>query len=172
MYQPQGFVDNQHPDFICRLLKSLYGLKQVPRAWFERFMAHLSSLGFRASLADPILFVWKFEKFFIILLLYVDDIIIIGNNQSTMHILIRKLARAFAMKVSAHYTVFWALRFVPQKIVCFLHKQSMPLIYCKSKTDGAKPYSFQVLSGSNLSILDGDPLLDPTEYRNAVGALQ
>lgn len=43
---------------------------------------------------------------------------------------------------------------------------------CKVKMDGAKPYSSPVINGSKLSLLDGDPLPDPSEYRSAVRALQ
>ena len=45
-------------------------------------------------------------------------------------------------------------------------------LLCKFKMDGAKPYSLPVISGSKLSLLDGDPLLDPFEYQSTVGALQ
>ena len=41
MFQPQGYISAQHPDYVCRLHKSIYGLKQAPRAWFERFTGHL-----------------------------------------------------------------------------------------------------------------------------------
>ena len=52
MQQPPGYVDADHPSYICRLHKSLYGIKQAPRAWFERFTFHLIHLGFQASFAD------------------------------------------------------------------------------------------------------------------------
>jgi hypothetical protein len=57
MTQPQGFTSKIYPDFVCRLRKSLYGLKQDPRAWNDRFTGFLPNLGFQASLADPSLFV-------------------------------------------------------------------------------------------------------------------
>lgn len=80
MYQQRGFVDSQHPDYVCRLHKLLYGLKQAPRARFERFTTHLTLVGCIASSADPSLFVWQSEHTFIILLLYKDDIIVTGIN--------------------------------------------------------------------------------------------
>lgn len=40
-HQPAGFIDTAHPDHICLLIKFLYGLKQTPRAWFQRLGAHL-----------------------------------------------------------------------------------------------------------------------------------
>lgn len=85
MHQPQGFVNQQHPNYVCKSHKSLYGLKQAPRAWFEWFTSHLLSFGFTASTADPLLFVQHHSHTFIILLLYVDDIIITSTNPSSIH---------------------------------------------------------------------------------------
>jgi hypothetical protein len=44
--QPTGFVDSEHPDYLCLLSKCLYGLRQAPRPWYSSFAAHLRSLGF------------------------------------------------------------------------------------------------------------------------------
>lgn len=56
MQQPQGFINPNSPNHVCKLLKSLYGLKQTPRAWFECFTSHLLTLGFQTSHADSSLF--------------------------------------------------------------------------------------------------------------------
>lgn len=56
MSQPQGFVDVDHPDYVCKLQRSLYGLKQALRAWNERFIKFLLSLGFKSSYADSSFF--------------------------------------------------------------------------------------------------------------------
>lgn len=69
MHQSEGFVDSQHPNCVCRLHKSLYGLKHAPREWSAQFTTHLTSFGFKASSADPSLFVWHHENTYIILLL-------------------------------------------------------------------------------------------------------
>lgn len=50
--QPSGFREPDHPDYVCRLKKALYGLKQAPRAWFQKFAAHVTSLGFIGSKSD------------------------------------------------------------------------------------------------------------------------
>ncbi|KAM1807138.1 hypothetical protein ACFX11_030192 [Malus domestica] len=58
MSQPPGFVCSSHPsNYVCKLQKSLYGFKQALRAWNEKFTSFLPSLGFKASFADPSLFV-------------------------------------------------------------------------------------------------------------------
>lgn len=82
MQQPPGYVDAAHPHYVCKLHKSLYGLKHGPRAWFERFTFHLLHLGFVASMADSSLYIYHSHDTIIYLLLYVDDIIITGNRTS------------------------------------------------------------------------------------------
>ncbi|KAM2657920.1 hypothetical protein EV1_013235 [Malus domestica] len=79
MSQPPGFEDPSHPHLVCKLHKSLYGLKQALRAWNERFTQFLPSLGFENTYFDSSLFVKHVGHEIVVLLLYVDDIIITGN---------------------------------------------------------------------------------------------
>lgn len=57
MNQPQGFVDLERPNYVCRLHKSLYGLKQSSRGWFHCLSQYLLGLGFKESFADSSLFI-------------------------------------------------------------------------------------------------------------------
>ena len=98
MRQPPGFVDPHHFSHVCLLQKSIYGLRQAPRAWFEKFSSHLLTVGFTASLADPSLFVYKSVSTVIYLLLYVDDIILTGSAPVAIQALIHDLAQAFELK--------------------------------------------------------------------------
>ena len=67
---------------VCRLRHALYGLKQAPRAWFAKFSSTIFRLGYTVSPYDSSLFVRCTDKDTILLLLYVDDMIIIGDNLS------------------------------------------------------------------------------------------
>ena len=80
------------------MYKSLYGLKQAPHAWFDRFTTHLLDLGFCASVADPSLFVFRRAGVVLYLLLYVDDIILTGNDSTAIITLISQLATVFELK--------------------------------------------------------------------------
>jgi hypothetical protein len=82
--QPSGFVDSALPSHICRLNKSLYGLKQVPRTWFHRFTSYLVSLGFLASKCDSSLFILHCGDQLAYLLLYVDGIILTANTTTLL----------------------------------------------------------------------------------------
>lgn len=82
---------------MCKLLKFLCGLKQAPRAWFECFTSHLLSLGFVISFAEISLFVRKVGASITYLLLYVDDIIVTGNDPSYITDLLFKLKLKFGI---------------------------------------------------------------------------
>ncbi|RWR76373.1 putative polyprotein [Cinnamomum micranthum f. kanehirae] len=96
-----------------------------------------------------------------------------SNNSVTLHSLIQQLASAFAMKDLGPLHYFLGLEVCRSNGSLFLSqtKYAIDLLH-KYKLDGAKPYSSPVAHGSKLSVLDGDPLPDASEYRSAVGALQ
>lgn len=98
MRQPAGFVDKSKPDHVCLLHKSLYGLKQSPRAWFDKFSGFLLEFGFKCSIKDPSLFVYSKGKDVIMLLLYVDDMLITGNQSTAMKKFINDINNEFRMK--------------------------------------------------------------------------
>lgn len=58
MHQPLGFVDQSHPDYICRLHRSLYGVKQAPRARYHQFATYVTSHGFKSTSTHTSLFVY------------------------------------------------------------------------------------------------------------------
>jgi Reverse transcriptase (RNA-dependent DNA polymerase) len=59
MSQPPGFVDSQNPTHVCRLHKAIYGLRQSPRAWYQKLSDTLVHLGFHSSSSDPSLFLYQ-----------------------------------------------------------------------------------------------------------------
>ena len=67
---------------VCRLKKSLYGLKQAPRQWFAKLSSALVSFGYQQSKADYSLFTKKNKEGFTAILVYVDDLMITGNDPS------------------------------------------------------------------------------------------
>jgi hypothetical protein len=89
--QPQGFEVEDRKSHVCRLKKALYGLKQAPRAWNGHIDNFLTSLGFTKSKADSILYFKIMNDEPIILLLYVDDLFLIGEEN-----LITKCKKRFA----------------------------------------------------------------------------
>ena len=78
--QPPGYVIKQHKNKVYRLKKALYGLKQAPRCWNSKIDEYLLKNGFIKSPSEPSLYVKKEGTDFLILCLYVDDLIYTGTN--------------------------------------------------------------------------------------------
>ncbi|XP_010436786.1 PREDICTED: uncharacterized protein LOC104720600 [Camelina sativa] len=98
MKQPTGFVDPSKPEHVCLLHKSIYDLKQSPRAWFDKFSTYLFEFGFTCCIPDPSLFVYMKGNAIILLLLYVDDMLITGNSSEALTSLLTALNSQFHMK--------------------------------------------------------------------------
>jgi hypothetical protein len=91
MRQPPRYRSASHPDYVCKLNKAIYGLKQVPRAWYSRLSSKLLQLGFWASKADTSLFIFHRGSIQIFLLIYVDDSIVVSSSAPTVDKLLHQL---------------------------------------------------------------------------------
>lgn len=77
---PPGFVFPTHPHHVYWLKKALYGLKQAPRAWYYKVDNYLTTQGLRKSTTDQNLYFHEDNGLLTLLILYVDDINLTGNN--------------------------------------------------------------------------------------------
>jgi hypothetical protein len=80
MKQPEGFVVKGKKELVCKLKKSLYGLKQSPRMWYQKIDTYMLGLGFTRSKEDHCVYFKLIGDHLIYLVLYVDDMLLIGNN--------------------------------------------------------------------------------------------
>jgi hypothetical protein len=105
MKQPPGFVDSALPSHVCRLHKSLYGLKQALWAWYTHLNDFLLSIGFRISKVDTSLFIFFVGAYICYLLVYVDDILLTGGNFLLLQLLIQLPSLKFKLRDlgSVHY---------------------------------------------------------------------
>ena len=81
MQQPDGFVVKGKEHLVCRLKRSLYGLKQSPRMWYQKFDAFALKMGFRSE-DDHCVYFKVIDDQILIIVLYVDDMLFIGNNKA------------------------------------------------------------------------------------------
>jgi Reverse transcriptase (RNA-dependent DNA polymerase) len=98
MSQPPGFVNPDHPNYVCLLSKALYGLKQFSRAWFNKLIFVLLKHGFTASCYDPSLFISHSHVHTTMLLVYVNNILITGSNNTHINQCISHLEQDFSLK--------------------------------------------------------------------------
>jgi hypothetical protein len=96
--QPDGFVVKGKEYKVCKLLKSLYGLKQAHKQWHEKFDMTLMSAGFAINEADRCVYYQYGGGESIILCLYVDDILIFGTNIDEINEVKSFLSKNFDMK--------------------------------------------------------------------------
>lgn len=99
MDQPEGYIDKNHPERVCLLKRSLYGLRQSPRQWNTRFDEFIMSHGFIRSEYDICVYFKEYEvNEHIYLLLYVDDILIASRSKTEVEKLKQTLGSEFEMK--------------------------------------------------------------------------
>ena len=96
--QPDGFIAKDQEGKVCKLLKFLYGLKQVPKQWHEKFDRTLTSAGFVINEADKCVYYRYVGGEGVILCLYVDDILNFGNNINVIKKVKDFLSSNFEMK--------------------------------------------------------------------------
>ena len=172
MEQPPGYIDPRFPTHVCLLKKALYGLKQAPRAWFQRFSSFLLTLGFSCSRADTSLFVFHQQSSLIYLLLYVDDIIVTGNNPSLLDSFTRKLHSEFATKDLGSLSYFLGLEASPTPDGLFISQLKYARdILTRAQLLDSKPVHTPMVVSQHLTVA-GSPFSNPTLYRSLVGALQ
>ncbi|XP_019086118.1 PREDICTED: uncharacterized protein LOC109126778 [Camelina sativa] len=173
MQQPPGFKDSNYPSHVWKLNKAVYGLKQAPRAWFDKFSSFLLKFGFECSFKDPSLFVYLKNNDIIILLLYVDDMALTGNNPQLINALLQSMNDEFRMKYLGRLSYFLGLQAHYNTDGMFLnqHKYAEELLLAARMTDCAPastplPLELQKVKGQ-------DDLFDqPTHFCSLAGKLQ
>ena len=173
MSQPPGFIDSSCPDYVCKLHRSIYGLRQAPRVWFQSFSQALLSLGFQSSQADNSLFTLHSSAGSVLLLVYVDDIIITGSTDSLINHIVNQLSRRFHMKDlgDLHYFLGLEVHRSSGHLRLTQTKYLLSILSSANMID-CKPQPTPVTSGRKLSMSAGLLLPNPHEYRRLVGALQ
>lgn len=89
MKQPEGYIDEERPNHVCRLNKSIYGLKQAARCWNSLIDTFLLSTEYRKCIADPCVYMKSVKRQdgeidFVIIALYVDNILLFSNNSEML----------------------------------------------------------------------------------------
>jgi hypothetical protein len=161
---------------VCKLDKALYGLKQAPGAWYSRFNAKPTAIGFRTSKADSSLFIYKKHGVTMFLLVYVDDIIVTSSSSVVVDVVLKDLALEFALKDLGDFHYLLGIQVIKQtdgditlcqeKYVTYLHER----VGMKSCKAVATPIS----TSEKLSFQGGTRLgeNDSMQYHSIVGALQ
>ena len=98
MMQPKGFIAKNQERMVCKLKRSIYGLKQASRLWNIRFDKAIKLFGFEQNLDEPCVYKRHRNKVVMLIVLYVDDILLIGNDVGVMSSIKVCLSSQFDMK--------------------------------------------------------------------------
>ena len=149
MEQPPGFVAQGEIGKVCRLLKSLYGLKQSPRAWFGKFSQAVEKFGLQKSKSDHFVFYWNFSSGIILLVVYVDDIVITESECIGISSLRSFLHGQFHTKDLGMLRYFLGVEVMRSKHRIFLSQRTYVLdLLSETGKLGAKPCGSLMASGT------------------------
>lgn len=172
MTQPPGFEDASKPNYVCHLQRSLYGLKQVPRAWFHRLSSFLLSHSFNSSKTDPSLFILHNNSITLFILIYVGDIFVTGNSSSAIHALISTLSHEFSLKDLGPVHYFLGIQVIRSSHGFLLsQRQYIYDILALFNMSNAKGVQTPMSTSTSLTLDNNSTLFDATTYRQAIGAL-
>ena len=110
--QPEGFVEKGKENLVCRLKKSIYGLKQSPRCWNIAIDDHLKKMKFTQTEGDPCLYVSRDKGETVIIAVYVDDILIVGKTDERIAEVKAAIANRFEVKDMGQLHYFLGVKIV------------------------------------------------------------
>ncbi|KAH9783576.1 reverse transcriptase Ty1/copia-type domain-containing protein [Citrus sinensis] len=173
MPQPEGFEDKNKPNHICKLNKALYGLRQAPRAWFDKLKSALHSWNFENSKCDTSLFFKKTKSDITIMLIYVDDIIITGSNCEDVEEVVVKLSKTFALKDLGDLNFFLRIQVArTHDIIQLSQTKYIQDLLTKIEMADCKGIETLFSTSEKLRRNEGARFHDPTLYRSVIGSLQ
>nr|GEV82742.1 putative ribonuclease H-like domain-containing protein [Tanacetum cinerariifolium] len=165
MDPPPGFVESSNPREVCRLKKSLYGLKQSPRAWFGRFTLAMRKYGFKQSKSDHTLFLKRKGKLITCLIIYVDDMIITGNDEEEMTRLRTNLFKEFEMKDLGRLKYFIGIEVLRSKQGIFICQKKYVLdLLAETRMIDCKPMDTPMMVNQKLYMEEKVKLADKGRY--------
>ncbi|XP_062082167.1 uncharacterized mitochondrial protein AtMg00810-like [Humulus lupulus] len=173
MSLPPGFEDHHGVGKVCKLRKSLYGLKQSPRAWFERFGKVLKCYGYTQSQADHTMFYKHSEEGTVaVLIVYVDDIVLTGDDSSELEKLKRRLGEEFEIKDLGNLNYFLGKEFARSREGIFVSQRKYVLdLLNETGMMGCKPAETPSEPNVKLQPVDLKNVKDQELYQRLVGRL-
>lgn len=174
MKQPPGFSAEGQENLVCKLKKSIYGLKQSPRCWNSTLHNQLKSMGFLQTTSDPCIYRDSGgEPFFIGV--YVDDIILAGDSQAKMKEVKEALAQKFDIKDMGKLHYFLGIKVIQDEKtgdIWIGQPAYAETLLKRFKMDQAKPVSTPVSTEIKfVNATEDDEYVDQQVYQSGIGSL-
>ncbi|GKE22625.1 retrovirus-related pol polyprotein from transposon TNT 1-94 [Tanacetum coccineum] len=170
--QPEGFVDQDHPNYMYKLKKAFYRLKQAPRAWYDMLSKFLLSQKFSKGAVDPTLLTRKEGKYILLVQIYVDNIIFASTNTELCDTFENIMSSIFKMSMMVKMSFFLRFQISQNPRGIFINQSTYALqIIKKYGMESSDPVDTPMVERTKL---DEDPQgipFDPTRYHGMVGSL-
>ena len=173
MKQPESFEVKGKEHLVCKLNKSLYGLKQSSRCWNSVLDEHLKSIGFTQTESDPCIYVKEEDGDTLIVAIHVDDIILAGKTDEKIAKVKESIAERFQVKDMGELKYILGLQVIQEDGKVWIGQPTYTAsIIKKYGMENCKPVETPVdLSSKLVSAMEDSELFNKEEYQSAVGSL-
>ncbi|KAK1678400.1 hypothetical protein QYE76_039248, partial [Lolium multiflorum] len=180
MVQPKGFVDPKNANKVCKLQRSIYGLKQASRSWNRRFDKVIKDFGFIQCHGEACIYKKVSGSSVAFLILYVDDILLIGNDIELLSSVKGYLNNSFSMKDLGEASYILGIKIYrdrSRRLIGLSQSTYLDKILKKFRMDESKKGFLPMLPGKVLSKTQGPATAEERErmsqipYASAVGSI-
>jgi hypothetical protein len=170
--QPHGFEDLKHPDYVFKLKKSLYGLKQASRAWYARLSNFLLEKGFKRGQVDTTIFRKTQKKDILFVQIYVDDIIFGSTNVAICKEFSKTMQAKFDMSMMRELKFFLGIQINQCKDKVYVHQSKYTReLLNKFKLEDCKLMATLMHPNCNMSKEESRNKVDHKLYKCMIGSL-
>lgn len=168
----QGEHCDNKTELVCKLKKSLYGLRQAPRNWFSKLSTTLKDLKYQQSLSDYSLFTLTTASSITVVLVYVDDLLLAGNNRQEIEHLKKMLSNTFKMKDLGDVRYFLGLEISRSEAGFFVSQKKYTMdLLDEFEVTGLTTLKLPMDIHLRLKADTGMYLKDPHPYQRLLGKL-
>ena len=179
MKQPEGYINPEHPDYVCRLHKSLYGLKQSARCWNTVIDQYFKDKGYVQNQADLCVYVKNVikgeNKSTMIVFLHVDDIVLACNDQEMMKNEKKDMQKRFEMQdlgEASHILGIKISREREKRILRISQQNYLEKVLERFQMKDCKPVATPIEPDNKLTKLkEGEKVVNAMGYQAAIGSL-
>jgi hypothetical protein len=170
--QPPGFENPKYPNRVYKFSNALYGLKQASRAWYARLKTFLLEHGYVMGSVDKTLFTLKHGNDFLLVQIYVDDIIFGDSSHTLVSSFQKMMENEFQMSMMGELTFFLGIQVKQTKQGTFVHQAKYTKdLMKKFNMDELKPVSTPISTTTLLDPDENGEAIDRREYRSMIGSL-
>ena len=154
---------------MCRLRKALYGLKQAPRSWYEKIHTYLITFGFENSPTESTLYVRRVDDVFLIMVVYVDDMLLTGPNEKHIPDFKADLHASFEMSDLGHLHHYLGIQFMQVGGgIALCQSKYIDTLLQRFGLEDCKPIATPMETGLRLSLHDAGDAFDVVLYQQVV----